>query len=330
MVAPRFREILVVHPGALGDVLQAVPALAALRALQGDNRVTFAGQPRLGTLVAGVGLAAAAVGFDSLGLQSLFVTDPLPVEVRARLARFERVVSWFGSRAHPFPERLRSVAPGAVIAPPVPETGPPPTVWEHLLGTLAPWGLTGPAPRAPLGLPEAWSVEARATLSALGRDPGRPLLVVHPGAGGAEKLWPVEKFAQVVGRVVRQTGCQVLVHQGPADREATEELARALAHPTLALREPSLPLLAAVLQEASVYLGADSGVSHLAAAVGSRAVILFPEATRECWAPWSPTALPLTVNGGSNDVETVTRVLGERLATPEYTRPTLPVIPRDR
>lgn len=87
----------------------------------------------------------------------------------------------------------------------------------------------------------------------------------------------------------------MLVHQGPADRDAASELIRRLDLPVLCLVEPELPLLAAILREASVYLGGDSGVSHLAAAVGAPAVILFPPSTRGRWAPWSPTALPLAL-----------------------------------
>src|SRR5689334_9383538 len=86
------RAILVVHPGALGDVLQAVPALAALRALDGGSRVVVAVQPRLGRLLAGGGAADAALPFDGLGLESLFAEGPIPEALRARLAAFARVV----------------------------------------------------------------------------------------------------------------------------------------------------------------------------------------------------------------------------------------------
>ena len=55
-------ETLVIHPGALGDVLQAVPALSALE--RGGHRLTFAGQPRLGELLQGMGLVLAAFTFS--------------------------------------------------------------------------------------------------------------------------------------------------------------------------------------------------------------------------------------------------------------------------
>jgi len=298
MVTSRSPEVLVLHPGALGDVLQAVPALAALKE---GNRLTFAGQMRLAGFLAATGVVDQALSFDSLGLESLFAGDEVSPEIRSRLARFGRVVSWFGSRDALFAERLRSIVPGTLLAPPVPETGPPPTVWEHLLATLAPWGVTAPSGLTPLKLPEAWKDEARQALSRLGRADRRPLLFVQPGP---------EHFAPMIRDVARASGCQVLVHRGPADKEAADRLTRLLDLPVLMLVEPPLHLLAAILREASAYLGGDSGVSHLAAAVGAPAAILFPPATRERWAPWSPTALAFAMSDG---VETVARAIVERL-----------------
>ncbi len=317
MVAHHSREVLVIHPGALGDVAQAVPALTALRAPEDGTRLTFAGQWRLGGLLAGAGLVDEALPFDGLRLEALFAGASVPPSLQSRLARFDRVISWFGARAESFRERLRGVVRDALIAPPVPETGPPPTVWEHLLNTLAPWGVTVPTRLPPLGLPDAWRAEARRTLMWLGADGPRPLLVVHPGAGGEWKRWPAERFGRVIRRVALETECQVLCHQGPADKDAVDELSGALDLPLLFLIEPPLYLLAGVLQEAEAYLGGDSGVSHLAAAVGAPAVILFPAATRDRWAPWSATALPLALSGDVHEVETLARAVSERLATPD-------------
>lgn len=321
MLAHRSGEILVIHPGALGDVLQAVPGLTALRALGAGPRLTFAGQMRLARLLSGVGVVDHALSFDALGLETLFTRDPVPPSVRSRLARFDRVVSWFGARVEPFPERLRAIVPEVLLAPPAPDTGPPPTVWEHLLRSLAPWGVRAPLRPAPLDVPEAWRAEARLALSGLGVEGRRPLLVVHPGAGGKWKRWPAEGFARVIRRVSLESGCQVLVHQGPADKEAVDELDRALGFAPPRLLEPPLHLLAAVLRQAGAYLGADSGVSHLAAAVGAPAVILFSAANRDRWAPWSPSAASLVIGDGVNDVEAIARVVSARLTATECPLP---------
>ncbi|MGH7404224.1 MAG: glycosyltransferase family 9 protein, partial [Candidatus Rokuibacteriota bacterium] len=106
-----------------------------------------------------------------------------------------------------------------------------------------------------------------------------------------------------------------LVHQGPADAAAAARLLALLERPAATLVEPELPLLAAVLGMARAYLGGDSGVSHLAAAVGAPSVVLFPPSTRPRWAPWSPTAAAIEITGTEEDVERATRELERALAT---------------
>jgi lipopolysaccharide heptosyltransferase III len=281
---------LVIHPGALGDVLQAVPALRALRR---TGTLAFSGQPRLGHFLHGLGLADTVLPFDGLGLEALFTLAPAPASLVARLHGFSRVVSWFGSRDALYPERLRALSPECVIASPLPGDVERLNVWQHLLATTG--NASCPEVR-PLDVPALWRDQGNHALIELGAASGRPLLMVHPGAGARWKLWPVEHHAHVIDQVIRDTGAQALIHQGPADREVAEHLCRILDGRAVRLLEPDLPLLAAVLAQSSAFLGGDSGVSHLAAAVGAPAVILFPTATRERWAPWSPTAQALAMS----------------------------------
>jgi lipopolysaccharide heptosyltransferase III len=96
-------------------------------------------------------------------------------------------------------------------------------------------------------------------------------------------------------------GFEVLVHQGPADANAVNALLRGLTIPTQLLLEPSLTELAGALALAQAYLGSDSGVSHLAASVGTPSVILYPPETIRQWAPWAPSAVALGV-GSEGDL----------------------------
>jgi len=302
-------RVLAIHPGALGDVLQAVPAL---RALGADARVTFCGQPRLGELLAGAGVVREAVSFDTFGLEALFSEESVPVGLTGRLGDFAAVVSWFGSGDARYCERIGAL-PAAVVAPAVPGNERIVAVWQHLLATLDPirGRLTRPPAegleaarkrplraesatlvdgRAALALPGPWRASAERALAEAGARPDRPLLVVHPGAGGRWKLASPALLAGAIAQALGAGDTEVLVHIGPADGDAAMRLIDALARPPRRLIEPPLPTLAGVLQRSHAFLGADSGVSHLAAAVGTPAVILFPAATRERWAPWSRSA----------------------------------------
>lgn len=296
---------LVIHPGALGDVLQAVPALRGLRAAAPAAPITFVGQPRLARLLVDLGAAQHARTFDGFGLEALFVDAPTPPALAEAVSRVKNVVSWFGSRDETYRRRLRALAPRALVAPPVPDDDTP--VWRHLLGTLAGWDLAIPERVEPLRAPPLPAGDAAA-------DAGRPRLVVHPGSGGDWKRWPAERFAEVIRALRRRRAFEVLVHQGPADAEPAQRLLTLLEGDAAVLLQPELTRLAAVLGAARAYLGGDSGVSHLAAAVGAPSVVLFPSATYRRWTPWSPTAIPVELQGVDGDVARALEALALVLA----------------
>jgi hypothetical protein len=292
-------DTLVIHPGALGDVLQAVPALESLGRL--GHQLTFAGQPRLGELLQGSGLVLAATPFDTFGIEALFADVPVPDRLVSRLSRFQRAVSWFGAREPGYAARLGALVPEVIVAPPVPDDHSPLTVWEHLVETLGKWDVARPSEHHALATTERWRIAARTTFMSLGVDESRPLLIAHPGAGARWKEAPAARFAQALERMAADGGFEVLIHQGPADGNAVNALLRVLTIPTQLLLEPSLTELAGALALAQAYLGSDSGVSHLAASVGTPSVILYPPETIRQWAPWAPSAVALGV-GSEGDL----------------------------
>jgi hypothetical protein len=270
---------LAAHPGALGDVLLAIPALRALRAASGA--ITLAAQRHLAALVVALGEADAARSFESLRLDALF-TDDTPADLPAA----DRVVCWFGARDAAFTRRLRAQAPGAVVAPSV-GAG---LVWEHLLGTV---GAMAGEWRAAAEVDAELVVAGRVALADAGWDGRRRVLLVQPGAGGIAKRWPPAGFAAALTAVAARSEVTIVVHEGPADAEAAEALHARLPG-ALRLRTPALPTLAGVLRHAAAYLGNDCGVSHLAAAVGTPAVVLFAP-TNLPWRPWArdPVVVPV-------------------------------------
>ncbi len=280
--------MLAVHPGALGDVLLAIPALRALRAATPGAPLVLAAQLRIGALLRALRVVDDAVPFDALRLDVLFTDEPL-LEVPRALAKASRVISWFGARDPRFVRRLSALVPDAIVAPSVGERAP---VWEHLLRTV---GAPAGAWRDPVAVPAPLIEEGRAALLAAGWDRETRLVVVHPGAGGRSKCWSPEGFAAVV-ETARAAGAAVAIHEGPADvdAEAGRDLCARLGGAVARLQDPALPALAGALREAALYLGNDSGVSHLAAALGVPSLVLF---RREmlAWRPWSPAAEPVVV-----------------------------------
>ncbi|NQT12266.1 MAG: glycosyltransferase family 9 protein [Planctomycetes bacterium] len=104
-----------------------------------------------------------------------------------------------------------------------------------------------------------------------------PRIVMHVGAGTQAKQWPVEHWRELVGRVILRLGARVvLVGEGDDRAVATAILGRR-PWPGVADWTGRLGLmeLAALLEEANLFVGADSGPAHLAAAVGAPVVVLF-------------------------------------------------------
>ena len=282
---------LAIHPGALGDVLLAIPALRALRAASAP--LTLAAQPKIAALVAALGEVDAAQDFEALRLDGLFAGEP-----GAHLPAVDRLVCWFGARDPDFARRLSALVPGAVVAPSVSNER---DVWEHLLATVG-----GPEQRQPAAVSEVVMARGLAALIAGGVAPSQRVVILHPGAGSPAKCWPADAFA---GALDGLDDLAIVVHEGPAD---AEPVARLLARVSSArrLHQPDLITLAGALARCAAYIGNDSGVSHLAATVGARSLVLFAEANRR-WRPWSTTArvVPISMDGAMQDVARVRETL---------------------
>jgi ADP-heptose:LPS heptosyltransferase len=107
---------------------------------------------------------------------------------------------------------------------------------------------------------------------------------MHPGAGSHRKRWPAERFAALGASLVRR-GLQVVLIEGPADAEVVAQVQEHAGLPFPVLRDLDTRLLAAALAEARCFVGNDSGVTHLAGAVGTPTLALFGPTDPASWAP---------------------------------------------
>ncbi|EGB15767.1 lipopolysaccharide heptosyltransferase II [Pseudodesulfovibrio mercurii] len=136
---------------------------------------------------------------------------------------------------------------------------------ERLMELARPLGITGPAPKARLVLPEKARLAADGFWETFGFD--RPVLGIHPGSTWPTKCWPVEYFSEIVRRAV-DAGAHVLVFAGPGEEDtAARVIAGAGADPhrvTNLAGQLSLPELAAYFGRLDACLTNDSGPMHLA------------------------------------------------------------------
>jgi ADP-heptose:LPS heptosyltransferase len=108
---------------------------------------------------------------------------------------------------------------------------------------------------------------------------------IHPGARLRSRRWPVERFGQVAGRLARQ-GWRIAVTGSGEERALTAAVAAAAGPAAVDLAgRTSLGCLAALLAQAPLLICNDTGVSHIAAAVGARSVVVASGSDTRRWAP---------------------------------------------
>jgi ADP-heptose:LPS heptosyltransferase len=114
---------------------------------------------------------------------------------------------------------------------------------------------------------------------------GDGFVAVHPGSGSPAKNWPFERFVDLARRLAR--GRAWLLALGPAEE-------RLVAPPeALAAREWPVRVLGAALARAGIFVGNDSGASHLAASAGAPTVALFGPTDPNVWSPEGPRVVPV-------------------------------------
>jgi ADP-heptose:LPS heptosyltransferase len=116
----------------------------------------------------------------------------------------------------------------------------------------------------------------------------RPFGAIHPGSGSPHKNWPLERFLETAEILRDLYQVQLIFLLGPVEQESGLILNGIQARGWPVIRGLPLPLLAGVLSLCAGYLGNDSGVSHLAAALGVPTVVLFGPTDPAFWSPQGP------------------------------------------
>jgi len=137
-------------------------------------------------------------------------------------------------------------------------------------------------------------------------------LVVHPGAGKAENMWPASRFAAVVSAIAATAPARVVVMQGPSDHDAVEAFRRASDRP-ICVVSGSIGQAAAFLRTADLVLCNDTGIMHVAAAVGARTLAVFGKTDPDRWAPRCANLHALRSPSGTLEGVTVEAVVRRAL-----------------
>ncbi|MDP9350553.1 MAG: glycosyltransferase family 9 protein [Chloroflexota bacterium] len=165
--------------------------------------------------------------------------------------------------------------------------------WVRLVGQLATevgkarGNDPGGSVRGTLSLSVSDEARERAT-RLLGMLPRGPLFAIHHGLGGwiPSRSWRPAGYAEVARRVLAEVGGTVLLLGGPEERAAAQEVAHLVGERAVVLAgETDVQLLVALLARCDVYLGPDSGLTHIAMAVRTPVVSLWGPTNEAAWGP---------------------------------------------
>ena len=265
---------LVIRPGAIGDFVVSLPALECLRTEYYEVWTSAVNVPL-------VRFADRVRAISSTGLDLVEITGPSPGLLET-LRGFDSIVSWYGSNRPEFLDCARRLVLPLRFFPALPPENAACHAADFYLDqarTLAECACDG--------TPRIACEVARENFA-----------VIQPFSGSPKKNWPLDRFRELA----RRMPLPVQWCAGPP--EALED----------AIRFDDLYELACWLATARLYIGNDSGITHLAAAVGTPVVALFGPADPAIWAPRGPRVQIVKSNLATISVE---QVLSEasRMAT---------------
>jgi ADP-heptose:LPS heptosyltransferase len=297
----------------LGDMLCAVPALRALRTSLPNAHITLVGLPWAQQF---------AERFSSYVDEFIpFPGHPLLPEQPVRhegLADFyaglcarrfalalqlhgsgdvsNDIVSGFGAEAMAGFCRAGPVVRERTVLYPYPDTGTEP---ERLLGLVEQLGAEPAGMHLEFPLSRQDEDELDASGIRQGLEPGQ-YICIHPGARQRDKCWPCRHFAEVGDRLASEFGLKVVLTGSAQEADLTAEVAAHMhQEPVDAAAPISIGAMAALMRDACLLLCNDTGVSHIAAGLKLKSVVIFSKADIARWAPldrhthrciWDPAA----------------------------------------
>ncbi|MDB6066079.1 MAG: hypothetical protein JWR26_2287 [Pedosphaera sp.] len=282
--------MLVIRGGAIGDFILTLPVLAALGREFPESQVEVLGYPHIAQLAVAGGLAKRVQSIEAQSLAGFFARNgDLAEDLVDYFSEFDLIISYLYDPDEIFKTNVARCSRGQFISGPYrPDESQSIHATEVFLKPLEKLAIFEAD-----AIPELKIAKAFETTVNSGR-----WLAVHPGSGSENKNWPESKWQELLTHLMQSTTLNLLVAGGEAERGKLERLTSSLPATRIKLMQ-SAPLseLAGWLASCTAFIGHDSGISHLAAAVGVRSLILWGGTTE---AIWRPRGREMTVVRGSN------------------------------
>jgi len=283
-------RILIIRGGAVGDFILTLPAIALIRETIKNSHIEVLGYKPIIALAEAAGLADSSRSIEHGGLAPFFVPGAeLDREWTRYFGSFTLIVSYLFDPDGYFYGNLERCGVKTTLA--CAHRVDPST------GTHAAFQLAKPLESL------AMYLEDPSPVIGIGAAAHQPdTIALHPGSGSAQKNWGYENWVLACEAIRRERpDMRFLITSGEAESDTIHEMLALLDArdiPYTHHSSPPLPELAALIRSCSLYLGHDSGISHLAAATGIPCLLLFGVTPSKIWAPQNPGVTVLDAPGG--------------------------------
>jgi heptosyltransferase III len=303
-------RILVIRGGAIGDFILTLPGLKALRDARPQAHIEILGYKHIALLAEKRFYAQAVRSIEYARLARFFARNSdLPAELADYFASFDLIVSYLYDPDQIFETNVRRCGVENLIRGPARVVENAGRAARQLARPIEELGINVLDFAARI-FP---SIEDRQFARAFLASVPEPIVAIHPGSGSNQKNWPLENWIDLFSSSSALGNVEgLLVISGEADKAQTDQLEREWKNRDVRFAR-NLPLshLAAVL-ERSIFVGHDSGISHLAAAAGANCILLFGPTDPDVWAPANDNVQILGAPNGRLDdlrIETVEAAL---------------------
>jgi len=311
-------RILVIRLSSIGDIVHALPAVAALGESLPEAEIAWAVESRFAELLAGNPFVRRVLPLDTLGWRARWRSAAAPEDVVGGLAALRRfrpdvaidfqglvksaALAWLSHapRRLGFGGRWRREKPAGLLYTERVEVPGREHVVEENLALVERLGAR-PVARECWQFPLPRDVEAQSEIERrLGELGAESFIVINPGGGWTSKRWPPQQYAALIRALAEDFA--VLVTGSPGEASWIREIVDSAATVGRAVYFPSTLLeFIALVRRARLLVGGDTGPLHLAAALGTPVVAIYGPTNPRRNGPFAPGDIVLTNHPGSSE-----------------------------
>ena len=304
-------RLLIVKLSSIGDIIHTLPSLAAIRGALPDAEISWVVEERSSEILRGNRMIDNLIEVDTRSLRGGMVIEEILLSASKQIKglrrfKFDMAIDFQGllksaliaklsgaKRRWGFSrDGLREPASRILFTDTV-ETQPQIHVIAKNLA-LAEGALNIAVPTSGFEFPIATGAEHKAEADAIIETAGGgDFAVLNPGGGWVTKLWHVDKFGALADSLWEESSIVSIVATGPQETDLAKKVAANSRSGKILLSQPGLKVFYELVKRAKVYVGGDTGPTHIAVAAGAPIVGLF--GPTEWWRNGSPNANDICV-----------------------------------